>query len=478
MKNGLIITLIFLILFQTQAKCALYDFLNDEFEKNFSSYCKNCDKEVKLEDEITRFLEQEQVPVSLDECLYTAMENNFDIKMEQETFKSSKYYHKEALARFLPDFGYSFYSIYYRGQVLVGTALIDRFNELALSSMIVGRHALTEGGKQIFQAKVKKFEKYEQREKLNFTKEQVLMYTATYYWRLLEAKINIEIHLKNLYERIAQLKLTENLEQSGMGTKFDVIRQKNEVASAKRSLVEAMNEFRLEQAKLSNIMGIAIETTLYPVEDEVNLNNLVDKDLKIDELYEIAFQNRKDIKAIRNKINAMKNERREIYTQFSPKPRLLFQRQNQGTAKAGLGEATVIGLYVDWTLGENLGVATMMEAKAKTHEINEKILELENQLRDVKEEILDSYYNSKLLLKRVDITKEQVEYAIESVTLAEMRMDAGEGILIDVIQAQSQKTTARIEYLNAIIEYNINQVELLFDQGIIDIDKIIKDYKP
>lgn len=478
MKNGIVISLILLISFQTPVYPAIYDFLNDDFENNFSSYCKDCDKEIKLEEEITLFLKQKQIPVSLDECLDIALKNNFDIKTKFETYKSSEFLHKNALTKFLPDFSYGWYSIYYRGQVLVGTALVDRFRELALSSTTMVTHQLTEGGKQIFEAKEKKFEKYEQRENFNFTKEETLMYTATYYWQLLQAKINIEIHLKNLYERTAQLKLTENLENAGMGTKFDVVRQKNEVASAKRSLVEAMNDYRLKQAKLSNIMGIEIETTLYPIEDEVVPNNLVDKNMTIDEMYKIAFENRKDIKAINNKISAMKNERRVIYTEFSPKPRIFYQNQQQGTANIGLRENNVIGLYVDWNLGEGLGLGTVTKIKAKTHEINAEIYNLTNQLRDIKEQLLNSYYNSELLLKRIDITKEQVDYATESVLLAEMRMDAGEGILIDVIQAQSQKTTARIEYLNAIIEYNINQVELLFDEGIIDIDKILKDYKP
>ena len=129
-------------------------------------------------------------------------------------------------------------------------------------------------------------------------------------------------------------------------------------------------------------------------------------------------------------------------------------------------------------LGENMGIGTITKAKAKTHEINSVIYDLTNRLRKIKEELLNSYYNSKLLLKKVAITKEQVDYATETVTLSEMRLDAGQGILLDVIQAQTLKTTARIEYLQAVIEYNINQIELLFYQGIIDIDKITKDYKP
>ena len=43
---------------------------------------------------------------------------------------------------------------------------------------------------------------------------------------MLLAKINIEIYLRNLIERNAQLRLAENLEESGFGTQFDVIRSK------------------------------------------------------------------------------------------------------------------------------------------------------------------------------------------------------------------------------------------------------------
>lgn len=478
MKNGIIISLIFYFFGILPANCDIYNFDLEKFETTFNQYCKNCSKEVDLEKEIESFLEQEAIPVSLDECLDVALKNNFDIKTRFETYKSYEYLHKNALAKFLPDFAYSWYSIYYRGQVLVGTALVDRFNELALSSSIVVRHSLTEGGKQIFDSKEAKFKKFAQNENYKYTKEEVLMYTGVYYWQLLQAKITIEIHLKNLYERMAQLKLTQNLETSGMGTKFDVIRQKNEVASAKRSLIEAMNNFRLMQAKLSNIMGIEIKTPLYPVEREVKPNNLIDKDIELEELYEIAHKNRKDIKALQNEIRAAKYDKKSIYTEFSPKPRIFYQNQYQGTAKIGLGGSNVVGLYVDWALGENLGAGTITKAKAKQHEINAMVFNLQNKIRQIEEELLNSYYNSKLLLQRIDITKKQVNYATESVTLAEMRLDAGEGILIDVIQAQSQKTLARIEYLQAVIEYNINQVELLFDEGIIDIDKIIANYNP
>ncbi len=478
MKFKIFLTFIFLFLIQPPSYSKLYEFSDLGFENSFNDFLKNKDREIQLEKEITDFLDEEQIPVSLDECLDVALQNNFNIKAKFETYKSYDYMYKNSLTKFLPNFLYSFYSIYYGGQVLVGTALVDNFNELALSSMISIEHNLTNGGKDIFNAKVKRFEKMQSRENLGFQQDEVIMNTSIYYYQLLESKINIEIHIKNLYERIIQLKLTENLENTGMGTKFDVIRQKSEVANAKRNLVEAVNEFRLRQAKLSNIMGIEITTSLYPIEKEANIYNLVDDDINMNILYETALKNRKDIKAMEDKIQALINERREIYTSFIPSAKFVYRHQNQGTSKEGMENANVVGLYVNFELGENLILGTTTKAKAKTCEINSYKTDLEIKKREIKEKLLDSYYNSRLLLKRTEITKERVNYATESVKLAEMRLDSGIGILVDVIQAQGEKTDAKIEYLQAVIEYNINQIELLFDEGIISIDSVIKNYNP
>ena len=89
-----------------------------------------------------------------------------------------------------------------------------------------------------------------------------------------------------------------------------------------------------------------------------------------------------------------------------------------------------------------------------------------------------AFYESKISKDRITISKNQEVYAKESVELAEMRLNAGEGILIDVIQAQTFKTRVRIELLNSIIRYNIAQAQMLFESGQITVEKILKDYSP
>ena len=99
-------------------------------------------------------------------------------------------------------------------------------------------------------------------------------------------------------------------------------------------------------------------------------------------------------------------------------------------------------------------------------------------IRNIRENIIANYYNAQILKDRIEIAKKQVEYASDSVTLAELRLDAGEGILIDVIQAQTIKNNARIELLSTIVDYNINQIQLLYDNGTISYENIVQNYKP
>jgi len=105
-------------------------------------------------------------------------------------------------------------------------------------------------------------------------------------------------------------------------------------------------------------------------------------------------------------------------------------------------------------------------------------LEFENTFRNIKQAIIDARSTSIFNEKEMVINKKRMEYSKESVKLAMLRFNYGKGILLDVIQAQSEATTSRVEYVASVIQYNISQVELLFNCGTIDIETLVKNYKP
>ncbi len=476
MKRWVIILIIFIII---NTKAYAHKSIVDDLSTPLDAYCENCKEEnADVEAEIIEHFKKEPVPVSLDECIGVALLNNFNIKATHSEYISAKWDYRNALAQFLPDVTFQGYTIYYKGQVLVGGVVPDNVEELAISGTVHVTHDLTKGGEQIFEAKAQKLKARANLNNLDFTKDEIILETATKYYDLLKAKISIEIQLKNLYERTAQLKLTQNLMEAGLGTRFDVIRSKSEQALAEQSLIKYLEQFRAAQAALANVMGIEVYTPVFPIEIEVQPFILVDENLSPEELFKIAEFSRDDVKTLENQIKTMKQEKYKVYTEFVPKPRFLYQGQFQGTARVGVYSNNVVGGYIDIPIGSRLGVGTVTKAKSIQALIESQKYKLEQLLRDIKESIISDYYSAELLKERIEIAKKQLNYATDSVKLAELRLDAGEGILIDVIQAQGIKNNARIELLNTIVEYNVNQIKLLYDNGTISYDNIVKNYSP
>ena len=464
------------------AKETLFDnpiLLKEEKGCKLSEFCEKYIQDIDIEKFIKQEIEADYVVVSLDECLDVALKNNFDIDIKDHTYLSSKYEYQNSLSKFLPILNTTSYIADYRGQILVGGVLRDTFHETALSVNITAEHHLTEGGKQIFESKAAKYFSKAQKHEFTFTKSQVVFLTVKYYYQMLLAKINIEIYLRNLIERNAQYKLALNLEKSGFGTNFDVVRSKNESAQAKISLYKALSDFRLSQTRLANLMGIKVETALMPFEDDINPLNLLDEKLvSVDELYKQALSNREDLKSFSDLIAYEKQIKNVYMTDFFPKPLVNFQQQFQGTLNHSVSPNYIIAGYLSWMPGENCIMGTLTKIKAQKEIIKIKVLEYQNKLREIEQQIVDAYVSTGFNKKEMEVAKKRVEYSNQSVKLAMLRFNHGKGILLDVIQAQSQMTQARVEYVSAIIKYNISQSELLFASGRIDKETIVKNYHP
>ena len=443
-----------------------------------SEFCKKFLDDINVEKFIKEELENDYVVISLDECLDIALKNNFDIKIEYHTYQSSRYEYQNALSKFLPILTTSSYINDFRGQFLVGGVLRDDFHETALSSNFTIRHDLTQGGRYIYEAKAKKYFSKAQKHKLNYSRNQVLYYTVKYYYDTLFAKLNVEIFLRNLIERNVQLTKAQALFEVGYGSKFDVTRSESESAQAKVRLLEALKSFRIAQSNLANILGIDINTALMPFESDVKKINLVDEATPIDDLFNIALINREDFKEFKDLIDYEKQLKKVLYTEFIPKPYIDYQGQFQGTLGHSVKPNYIMSLTIDWMPGENFGIGTYTKIKAQREQIKIKELEYIKRKREVKQNLIESHATSEFNNKAIEESKKRVKYALESIDMAMTQFTHGEGTWLDIIQAQTELTEARLEQVNAIVQYNIAQMELLYYSGQMSAKTIVDNYKP
>lgn len=414
--------------------------------------------------------------LNLKQCLEMALEHNFNIKISDNAKNAEKWQYRNSMAQFLPDFYFEYQITHVEGEYLVGNVLLDYIRENPTQNTFNFGWYNVNFPQRFFNMRANRNRYKAAISDYEYTKDEVLRDTAVEYYNLLEKKLNIEVLRINLKEREQQLAITQGRYKLGVGTKFDILRAEAQVAQAKQEYIAIYNSLRLNQAMLANIMGIDVLEPVYPFEMSANTISTVEKDLDIEDLYKCALGARDDVKALEKQIKALKAEKKAVYMDYAPYITAQYSHQNVGVVGEPLRSNDTVGLIGQIYLGKGLGIGTYTRLK----NLDARIEEMSNQLvqlkRNIKERILNNYYESLTSKEKITASKKEVKAGDEGLKDALVRWDIGENTFLDVLQAQTTKTTARQELISSIIDYNKAQVRLLFNAGIISINAIIKNY--
>ena len=219
-------------------------------------------------------------------------------------------------------------------------------------------------------------------------------------------------------------------------------------------------------------MGINVFCPLYPVETTISQIKLVDENCDLCTLASTALKYRDDLNAARYNVKAAEARKNAALARFSPTISLNAQRADAGSVQQGVNSNQAIQLVATWTadglFAEQYTLYRSLKALQKESEYQAVTL-----ARNIKQSLVNSYYESKTSNERVKAAFEEVVASNESVRLANLRMQAGVGVFLDVLQAQATATESKVRYINAIIDYNIAQAQLLFDSGIISVNNLL-----
>lgn len=431
-----------------------------------------------LDNQIKQGLDINLLPVDLEGCIYTALKNNYDIKIAGTNQEEAKWNYYNSLTELLPDFYYRYQIQAVHGEFLVGDLLPRIINTNPIYSGVMINYPLIGNGSPLFDIASDRNLYKARKHNFKYTQSELLLKTTTYYYDLLEAKLNIEVLISNMRDRKEQLKLMIARYHIGIGSKYDILRAEAQYADAKQELIAALNALRLQQAKLANIMGIEVTLTLYPFEHGVTPRELIQKRNSIDCLYNVALQSREDVKAKRAQIRSLVNLKNKNYTDFAPQVDLSFEFAKVGTTNSGSLRANhTWSLNVKVPLGKKLGLGTITQKNADLAKVKTARYELTNLEREIKESIVGSYYSSKTALEKIDANRKQVEAADEGLKFSLVGFDVGQNTFIDVLTSQTEKTTARQQLIRSVIEYNKAQAQMLFDTGLISPKSLLLNYK-
>lgn len=457
----------------------IWDYHSDKFLESLKNGADFYDERIQqdLDKQIKNGLDINLLPVDLESCIKIALQNNYDIKIAGTQKEEAKWIYRNSATQLLPDFYYRYQIQALNGEFLVGDILPRIIHTNPIYSGITVNYPLIGNGSPLFDIASDRNLYKAKKHNYKYTQSELLLNTTLYYYDLLEAKLNIEVLISNLRDRNEQLRLMQARYHIGIGSKYDILRAEAQYADAKQELITALNSLRLKQARLANIMGVEVTLTLYPFEYGVQPRELIAKKNNIDCLYNIALQAREDILAKRAQIRSLTILKNKNYTDFAPNVALSYEFAKVGTTSSNsLRSNHTWSLNVEIPLGKRLGLGTITKKNADLAKLKTAKYELTNLERQIKEDIVSSYYSSRTALEKIDANKKQVAAADEGLKFSLIGFDVGENTFIDVLTSQTEKTRARQQLIGSVIEYNKAQAQMLFDTGTITPNTLLQNY--
>lgn len=281
--------------------------------------------------------------------------------------------------------------------------------------------------------------------------EQLRLDVANDYYSLQQTAALILVADDAVRNAKASLEVAKAREQAGLGTKFDVLQSKVQLADTVQNATQAKNLQEIAQRQLAQRLNVK-ESVNLTAKDQVDIAG--GWLLTQEESILLALQNRVELAQILNQRRVAEEQRRVALAANKP--------QLQAFANVELADELDDGVSGDF--GYALGVQVSINffdgkaAKSRAAQQEENIAIAETQFADTKNllrfEVEQAYANLTSNLKNINTAQSSVQLAEESLSLARLRSTAGIGTQLDVTSAEASLTQSRGNLIAAILDYN------------------------
>lgn len=452
------------------------------------------------------------IEVSLHDILMTAMANNLPIKISQAESDTKKWGYYGALSGFLPNFtnelGYQYLTGAYVSPA--GLAIPIRNPYFATSDTFT--QYLYKGGSIIHGAKQAKHLYKASQAGLSGTINDVLQNGSKLYYDLVLNDALLQIRIKAVEVAKGLVIVNEDQFANGANTQLDVLQAKYQLSDDRQQLIAQQVARRQSAINLAAALNADTGVDMMLKNRTIGKVRLIDNKLMPADLLRIAIDNRPDLKryeqlrlaareaikvakaallptvaATGNAISTGSNVRNLSGTSqttplsvaggsgigvISDASSLPISGSSSGAKKYSGRSLFEIGVDVQWNL-HGFGLSEYSQVQQARYTARRVSLEGQAALERVYKETRDAFLSSISAENLIVETTSAVSYAEEGLRLAEVRFKEGVGTYIDVLTAQRNYTAALINKANAIIKFNLAQVDLLHAIGRITVNSAV-----
>jgi outer membrane protein len=333
--------------------------------------------------------------------------------------------------------------------------IYDRFaTGLAIGQLVTdfGRtHALVDSASSAARA---------QDENVSLERTNVLLDVDRAYFEVLRAQAVERVARATVDERQIVVDQVSALAASNLKSGLDVSFAKVNLSTAQLLLAQAENDTQRAYAALTAALGSNAGTTYTLVEEPLRAPPPDDSAPLVAE----ALQRRPEIRA--GRFNA------EASARFADAERSLYLPSVSAVAAIGVtpyhqfgitDQYSALGININFpVMNGSLFAARHAEAALRAEAAGGRVRDLENQIaRDVRV----AWLNARTSYQRLDLTSQLLDQASQALDLAQSRYDLGLSSIVELSQAQLNKTQAELEQASAKYDYQVQAAALDFATG-------------
>jgi outer membrane protein len=289
------------------------------------------------------------------------------------------------------------------------------------------------------------------RQGANRTEQNVVFGVISAYLNGLLAREQVRVAKSAVAMAQADLDRARAREQQGLAVASDVLSAQAQLAQAKENLIRAQNAVAISQSALNVAMGVSEDAPtrtqgkLAPVQAAVgNLASLQQQALKQRPDYHEA-----QLQAERagNSVSLAKKE-------YLPRIDVMgsWEQDNQTFAARG-GNNWIAGATLSFSIF-NGGARRAQIAESRAYKRRAEAMRRQMESA-VRLQVREAYLNLNAARQRVEVSQDSAAQAEESLRILQNRYDTGLATIMDVLHAETMRTSAQNNHLNAVYDYRL-----------------------
>jgi outer membrane protein len=293
------------------------------------------------------------------------------------------------------------------------------------------------------------------------TGQQVIFQVVHAYTGELLAREAVRVAQAALDAADSDLKNAQARSEQGMAVPSDLLSAKVQVANAEQNLLSARNAVALTGASLNAAMGLPEDAhnTIAGrlTETQFDAGSLEDRQRR-------ALMTRPDYLAAQLGRERARNGTRMARSEFEPKIELFssWAMDNQAFATRG-GNNWAAGATLNFNIFDGgAKFARITEAHARERQAAAQQAELRSA---IELQVEEAFLNLATARQRVEVARGAVSEAKESLRILQNRYQAGLATMTSVLQAESARSNAQENYLNAVYDYRLSDAALELATG-------------